>query len=50
LLSITLLSNKSSSTLNENTSSNIELINTSKVEKIFTESDADILITSKGPE
>ncbi len=49
LLSITLLSNKSSRTLNENDSLIIELIDISKVEKIFTKADADILIASKGP-
>jgi len=48
LLPFTLLSNNVKSTLNENTSSISELTDVSKVEKIFTQVDADLLIASKG--
>ncbi len=48
LLPITLLSNNVNLTLDENTSSSIKSRNTSKIEKIFTKADADLLIASKG--
>ncbi len=47
LLPITLLSN-TNSTLNKNTSSSIGLVDISKIEKKFTQADADLLIASKG--